>query len=502
MVEAKRTTHLRRKIKFEDEPTTWSHHRGGWTNVISSLHDLYAHDGVLCISAIEESVIFDGKTIDQPWVAFVHHVSRNNFPHYPDLERLVENEHFIKSLEKCCGLFTLCNPVKRYLLEKLKPSHPNLSVAKIFYPLAPFPEEKRFDWRKFDEMERKQVIFVGMCLRNFQPFFDLDVPHGFQKYLLKPPNTDFNDLYDCNKQPVTLQMNDSVIIKDRVDDNEYDDLLSSSIVFLNMYDAPAITTVVECLGRNTPIVINRLPGVEEYLGREYPLLYETLDEAEKMLLDRPLLEKATAYLKSHPLLPQLTQQAFLEAFASSSIYRSLPLPPSQRGDLKQIKFPQFDLTVVICSYKRVYNLKSLLDCFKEQDYQGTFELILWNNNSETHEAVAEIAAPYMDELNIRLIQSTQNYYCIIRLAVANLMQSDLLLICDDDVVPKPNYISTFISKYKKYGPRVALCCRGHVFSPHALNEEDPHQFWRSYCNEHLKFCGEELPDREVGVLQV
>lgn len=319
-----------KKIKFEEEPTTWYHHRGGWANSISALRELYAHDGVLCISAIEESVIFDGKTIDEPWVGFVHHVPRNNFPHYPDLERLVTNKHFIESLKQCYGLFVLCNVVKSFLLEELRSSYPNISIVRILYPITPFPEEKHFNWRKFDETECKRLIFIGMCLRNFQPFFDLKVPSGFQKCLIKAPMIDFDDLYDCNKRQVSLRMNDSVVIKERVNDSEYDDLLSSSVVFLNMYDAPAVTTVIECLGRSTPILINRLPGVEEYLGKEYPLLYNTLDEAEKMLRDRHQLEEATAYMQSHPLLPQLTNQAFLNAFAGSPIYRSLPLPASQQ----------------------------------------------------------------------------------------------------------------------------------------------------------------------------
>ena len=494
--EFERTICLRKKIKFESEPTTWEHHRGGWTNAFHSLRELHAPDGVLCISAVEEWIC-DDKVIDQPWIGFIHQVPRNNYQWYPDLERLVKDELFLESLGKCHGLFTLSSMVKSFLLENLRETYPNVPVVRTLYPLTPFPEDKKFDWEKFDTSEPKKVIFIGEFLRNYQTFFDLKVPHDFQKYLLKAPDVNFDNLLDCNKQQITLRMNDSVIIKDRVSNEEYDDLLSSSIVFLNLYDAPANTTVVECLGRNTPLIVNRLQGIEEYIGEGYPLLYDTVEEAERMLLDRHRLEEATMYMQSHPLLPQLTNQSFLEAFAGSSIYRSLPLPPSQQKDLEQTKFPRFDLTVVICSYKRVYNLRNLFECFKRQDYQGSFEMILWNNNSETQEEVAKIVAPYMKDLNIRLIQSSQNYYCIIRLAVANLMQSDLLLICDDDVIPNPNYISTFVSKYDQYGPRVALCCRGHVFGQHSLNEEDPHKFWKSYYNEALTFCSEKVEDRQV-----
>ena len=488
---------LRRKIKFESEPTTWDHHRGGWGNAFNTLHSLYAPDGILCISAVEEWIC-DDKVIEQPWVGFVHQVPRNNYQWYPDLERLVTNELFLESLTKCHGLFTLSYVVKSFLLEKLEDSHPNIPVVRTLYPLTPFPEEKKFDWKRFDCAEPKRVVFIGEFLRNYQTFFDLKVPDGFKKYLLKAPDVSFDKLLDCNKQPVTLIINDSVTIKERVNDEEYDDLLSSSIVFLDLYDAPANTTVIECMGRNTPLIVNRLHGIEEYIGKDYPLFYSTLGDAEKMLQNREQLKEATAYLNSNPLTPQLTNQSFLEAFASSSIYRSLPLPPSQPQDLQQTKFSRFDLTVIICSYKRVYNLRHLLDCFERQDYSGKFEMIIWNNNSDTQHEVAEIASPYMEKLNIRLIQSSQNYYCIIRLAVANLMQSELLLICDDDVVPQQNYISTFISKYEQYGPRVALSCRGHIFGQHSLNDEDPHQFWKSYYNDALKFCSEKLPDRQVG----
>lgn len=486
---------LCKKIKFEGNPTAWSHHRGGWSHAFQALRSLYAPDGVLCVSAVEE-LVCDDRVIEEPWVGFIHQAPQNNYKWYPDLEHLVTNDVFIKSLENCCGLFTLSNVIKSFLMENL--SQPNVPVARLFYPITPFPEDKRFEWDKYDQTENKKVVFIGEYLRRYQSFFDLPVPKGFQKYLIKAPDVNFGKLLDCNKQSFTLKMNDSVIIiPDRISDEEYDSLLCSSIVFLDLYDAVANTTAIECMGRNTPFIINRLPGIEEYLGKEYPLFYDTLEDAAAVLDDRRQLEDGVAYLKKQCPL-QFTAQHFLKAFITSSIYRSLPLPPSQQHDLQQTKFPPFDLSVVVCCYKRVHNLKHQLDCFKQQDYRGSFELILWNNNAETHRKVADICAPYLDELHIRLIQSSTNYYCIIRLAVARLMRSDLLLICDDDVVPKPSYISTFVVKYKEYGPRVALCCRGHVFTQlHSLSEEEPQKFWESHANEVMKFCDEKVPDRQV-----
>lgn len=483
--------HQRRKIKFESEPTEWLHHRGGWSYVMQQLRSqLYAPDGVLCISALEEN-IFNEKTIEEPWVGFVHQVPRSNYPWYPDLERMVENDIFLRSIEKCHGLFVISSIVKDYLVK-----HVSVPVARVSYPLTPFPRELRFSWEKFEGESTKRVLFVGEFMRNFQAFYDLKVPEGYQKILLKAPDVNFDNLHNGDKEKITLKTNNSVSIIERVNNEAYDQLLSCSVVFLNMYDAAANTTVLECLGRSTPIVINRLPGVEEYLGKSYPLYYDTLNEASALLCNNEKLVEATRYLAEYFEKDPLTGDRFIHELTSSAIYRSLPLPPSQKADVEQTKFPQFDLTVVICSYKRVYNMKRLLDCFQKQDFTGRFELILWNNNKDTQSEIAEISAPFMGRLNIRLIQSSENYYCVIRLAVSQLMRSGILLVCDDDIIPNPNYISTFMMKYEQYGPEAVIGCRGHVFRQHSLYIEQPHLFWKDYCN--MKFFDESQPDRQVG----
>ena len=483
-------TQLQRKIKFETTPTEWTHHRGGWSYAMQQLRNqLYAPDSMLCVSAVEE-IICDWKTIQEPWIGFVHQVPRNNYPEYPDLERLVKNKFFLESLKHCHGIFVLSDMVKQYLLK-----HISIPIAQVLYPMTPFPDDLKFSWDKFEGAAPQRVLFVGEFLRNFQAFYDLEVPAGYMKVLLKAPDIDFDQLFDCNQEKIELKANNSVTIIDHVPYEEYDKLLSSSVIFLNLYDTPANTTVIECLGRHTPLVVNRLPGIEEYLGNDYPLFYDTLEEATKLLRCRGKLAEASQYLAAHSKKMQLMKEDFVTSFSSSAIYRCLPLPSSQKANTTQTRFPQFDLTVVICSYQRVYNIKRLLECLEKQDFKGRFELILWNNKHDTQAELAEICAPFMKSLNLCLIQSSENYYCIIRLAVSQLMQSDLMLICDDDVVPKPNYISTFMAKYKEYGPEAVLCCRGHLFKHHLMDVEKPHLFWEDYDN--MEFFDESVPDRQV-----
>ena len=57
-----------------------------------------------------------------------------------------------------------------------------------------------------------------------------------------------------------------VAVVPRLSDAEYDALLSRSVVFLDLLDASGVTTVVECLARCTPVLINPLAPIREYLG--------------------------------------------------------------------------------------------------------------------------------------------------------------------------------------------------------------------------------------------
>ena len=87
-----------------------------------------------------------------------------------------------------------------------------------------------------------------------------------------------------------------VSILSELTNDEYDELLSNNVVFLNLVDASACNTIIECIVRNTPILVNRLPAVVEYLGNDYPLYYNSFEEAYEILSDNDKLLKAHKYL--------------------------------------------------------------------------------------------------------------------------------------------------------------------------------------------------------------
>ena len=98
-------------------------------------------------------------------------------------------------------------------------------------------------------------------------------------------------------------MNDIHNIKliQHVDNTQYDELLSKYVVFIKLYDASAVNTLIECIVRNTPIIVNKLPAIVEYLGNDYPLYYNNIDEVPALLkhnIFNNKIKNAHNYLKT------------------------------------------------------------------------------------------------------------------------------------------------------------------------------------------------------------
>jgi len=117
---------------------------------------------------------------------------------------------------------------------------------------------------------------------------------------------------------------DSVEISPYLHNDAYDDLLSENLVFLHLYDSSANNALIECIARGTPVLVNPLPAVIEYLGAEYPLYFDTLEEAAAKAEDDQLVTDAHHYLSSDSLRGKLAGKYFVRSFVESEIYRSLP----------------------------------------------------------------------------------------------------------------------------------------------------------------------------------
>jgi hypothetical protein len=305
-------------------------HRSGWPYALDALTDLHVPGGVALEGFIEKKFAWGGDPGDlrndpQPytrlWIGFWHnpptvHESFNRVGHAPS--DILDGWLWRESAPYCLGLFTLSRVLKRWLEVRVP-----VPVCNLLHPTG--QPSVMFSAQRYARNHQKKIIQIGWWLRRVESLYDLNVP-SLEKVVLNPfPEASSRHAVegwrDYGNFPGITQLA-------YLDDRGYDELLSENIVFLDLYDSSANNAIVECITRMTPILINRLPAVIEYLGDEYPFYFTNLCEAARKAQDRQQVIAAHQYLRDTSIRRRLSGDQFRQAFAGSRIYQDLPSPPT------------------------------------------------------------------------------------------------------------------------------------------------------------------------------
>jgi len=476
-----------RRLCFLQSPD-WSHHQGQAFNVaIDALREqLHSPNAdVDFIPAVEEFLCDYRDQIVKPWIGIIHGVPEDDEFYPPDMKRLC-SKRYRNVMKLCRGLFTLTHVQANYLENNLRTDR-HIPICPVCLPMLPpskvYPSEVTSRWNQNGSVD---LVFIGSFARDFSFFFCVKIPPGIRKVLL---------VGDEASGEWAVKAPQDIHVCSRLNAKEYEEMLCRSIVMLALkYNGAANTIVLECIARSIPIVAPRIDSCVEYLGTDYPLLYEQgCDDLANILSVRKILE-AINYL-SHIDKSTFSIGRFCKTVQASSVLLS-QIPEIPNDDLQHLVV-RFDVTLCVCSYKRTDNLQSILESLlRKQNFAGAIQVIVWNNNEARIRVVGQICEPYLkhnsSKRHLELISSTSNHYCIIRACMLHLMRSDLLLICDDDVIPKQTFVQFFVDAHKRYSKDV-LAVRGQKFLPHQLNHADPRAEWLNY--EHVRFVDDDEPEQ-------
>ena len=287
-------------------------HRSGWKYVLSNIqHNIQnsiIHNRIHYLDTFLESTFVWGDNAKrniytQPWSVIIHNPP--NIPYWfkyeQSFESILKNPNFIKSLPYLKNIITLSEYNAKYLRNHKIIKKYNIAIHVLYHP-TDIPD-KKFTIEAFENNNNKRVIQVGWWLRKLHSIFLLPKVYGYTKTALgltgytpkqifiKENKYQFNNSLNIIKNDVELL--------ERVNNDEYDDLLSKNIVFVELYDSSANNLVIECIARNTPILINPVGGVVDYLGKDYPFYFNTLEEASYKLQNKELIKETTDYLKNN-----------------------------------------------------------------------------------------------------------------------------------------------------------------------------------------------------------
>jgi len=341
-------------IHYIDQNDMKGVHRAGWQYVINHIEkDLstFYPAAILCDLYIDRTFHWNYEInqnlnvipYTKAWIGFIHHTGNTTYSNYNIIE-LFKKELFIKSLLYCHGLIVLSNYLKVQLQIVLKKiGYTNINVFCFQHPTEILDESKCFDFNKFNSMGSKRIVQVGAWYRDIGAIFKLTLgsnPLKYNRYALKGPNMEsYYSTNTSNKiqisrdkavrggntpavQSIVNVLEKPVEIIEKLDDTAYDELLQTSIIFIKLIDASAVNTIIECIVRNTPILVNPLDAVIEYLGKDYPFYYNTLDEASKKANDPYLIRKTYFYLKKKDKT-FLTIENFMDNLRNLKIFQSL-----------------------------------------------------------------------------------------------------------------------------------------------------------------------------------
>ena len=280
-------------------------HRGGWKSIISKLdeYDFFnINSPQLFFDMIEKMFLWetDFSTTKQ-WSGIIHCTHKTpDYLNCINISYLFKNPNFIKSLNTCICIITLSNYVTKYLQTKFNELKINIKIITIPHPIDIDNSIPMFDFNKFIKNNHKYIIQIGQQLRKMSSIFLLDVDSKYKKMWLTGTQNFvrceqlLND--EINYYNIFIKDTSNVIVKYTKTFKEYDNYLSNNIVFIELFDAAANNTILECIVRQTPILVNKLEGVVDYLGKDYPLYFTNIDEIDELLTIENIF-KAHIYLK-------------------------------------------------------------------------------------------------------------------------------------------------------------------------------------------------------------
>ena len=286
-------------IQFNIPPQVekgFNEHRGGWNVIKQSLNDnkLFSeNNSYIFYDMLDIIFLFNnGHIIEKKWCGIFHCTPIT--PSYLDfinISNIFNNINFIKSLKNCLGIITLSSYLSNYFIETFKKLNENINVYTLKHPTIT-TNIPLFNYSQFKYNNNKKIIQLGQQLRKVSSIYLLPEIKNYSKIWLTG-TTQFNKLITFLKYEIEMfNIDKSLININKIpmkyiqNFDEYDKLLSTNLVFMDLYDAAANNAVVECIVRNTPIIINKIPPIVEYLGEDYPLYFNNLNEIPELLTEQ------------------------------------------------------------------------------------------------------------------------------------------------------------------------------------------------------------------------
>lgn len=259
------------------------YHRHGWPYAVETLMSGQSASGILVEDFAESRFAYTPESwpILESWIGIFHHPPDppEFVPERAKIENYTLTDTFQKSLPFLRGAIAL----SEHLAKDLRRRWPGVPVDVV---LMPFPNEPTFSMDLFLS-GKKRLAQIGWYQRNTQAIYQVPSVKNWTKIRLLQNTRRAWDQMVKEKSPWRERTIYSQTVTERgyIPNNEYDELLRSSVVMTEAFAASACCGVGDCISTATPILCNRLPSFVEYLGEDYPGFIDSPLEIPDFLTD-------------------------------------------------------------------------------------------------------------------------------------------------------------------------------------------------------------------------
>jgi hypothetical protein len=292
-------------ILFKEKYINYGLHYYGWQNVINTFIENYKNNteirsykyNIFFDEWIEKLLLWGNKILNKKYlesikknkykmISFIHCPPFLKWHNTLDKQELQKNiiiddkqlnNHLFDKIKEedlnnnIIFLYTLSNYHKEYIYK----NYPNFKdkIVSVSHPIE-INNKKLFNINKF--LKNKKIYHIGWWLRNFKTFIDCTLPQHFRKVILIKNDfiAQWNNTISKNNNITNIE------IVHELSNKEYASIFQKSCIFIDVVDCTANNTILECISFNTPIIIRRSPSAEEYLGKEYPLFFNNVNDLE------------------------------------------------------------------------------------------------------------------------------------------------------------------------------------------------------------------------------
>jgi hypothetical protein len=280
-------------------------HRGGWKSIINyainnNIYNNYSQ--IVFYDIVEKNFIWESDIDKQlKWFGIIHCTDKTPpYLNIININSLFNNySPFMENIHNCLGLIVLAPNVYDFIYNKLVNLNIKVNIYLLKHPIDDEISIPKFNYDTFLSNTDKSIIQIGQQLRKVTSIYLLKTTY---KKLWLTGTKNFKKIEQLFNYEVSylnlknIKIND-VPFKYTETFKEYDELLSKNIIFIDLFDTAANNVVLECIIRATPLLIPKIPGSVFYLGENYPMYFNNLEEIPSLLTNENILNTHN-YLKN------------------------------------------------------------------------------------------------------------------------------------------------------------------------------------------------------------